>query len=75
MLELLARVAVGCSLLVILVEAAEVATAEAAEAMRASRALGSSCKEESKSMRAIKIKYKTWSNESFAFGRGCNSQC
>ena len=35
MLELLARVAVGCSLLVILVEAAEV-TAEAVEAIRAS---------------------------------------
>lgn len=58
MLELLARVAVGCSLLVILVEAAEVATAEAAEAMRASRALGSSCKEESKSI-SHKIEYNT----------------
>ena len=57
MLELLARVAVGCSLLVILVEAAEV-TAEAVEAIRASRALGSSCKEESKSI-SHKIEYNT----------------
>ena len=59
MLELLARVAVDCcSLLVILVEAAEV-TAEAVEAIRASRALGSSCKEESKSI-SHKIEYNTW---------------